>query len=379
MTTSADPADGAGPDPVRLTPVSFANLDGFADDDLETALPAFQRQAREIVDGGSGFSRLVQFGGRRDDWLPVCREALAATQPRPFFTSAFRAYRVDAADRPQGLFTGYYEPEAEGSRTPSPGFPVPVYRKPPELVAFSATEERHWGLKYGQRLADGSVGPYFDRRQIEGGALAGRGLEICWLKSWVDAFFIHVQGSGRVRLPDGSAIRLSYAAKSGLPYTGIGGVLVERGVLARDTMSMQALKAWMAAHPEDARHLMWLNRSFVFFREIAVEDETLGAVGAARVHLTPRRSLAVDRSNWMFGTPVWIETRYPPEAGRRDDRLARLMIAQDTGSAIKGFIRGDVYWGWGDDAALIAGHMKSEGRMTVLLPHAVARHLGLPR
>ena len=140
---------------------------------------------------------------------------------------------------------------------------------------------------------------------------------------------------------------------------------------------MQTVKAWMAAHPEQARELMWLNKSYVFFREIDVPDEGLGAVGAAQVNLTPHRSMAVDRANWMFGTPMWIETSFPPEAQQADSRLHRLMIAQDTGSAIKGFVRGDFYWGWGGDAALIAGHMKSEGRMTVLLPHAVCAQLGL--
>lgn len=345
---------------------------------MATALAAFQRQAREIIDGGAGFSRLVLFGGRREDWLPVCAQALASTDPRHFFTSGFRPYRVIARDRPEGLFTGYYEPEAEGSLAAGEGFPVPVYRRPPDLVAFSEEEERATGLKYGRREGSRAL-PYHDRKAIESGALAGRGLELCWLKSWVDAFFIHIQGSGRVRLPDGKALRLSYAAKTGLPYTGVGGVLAERGILTRETMSMQTVKAWMADHPDDARELMWLNRSFVFFREIAVDDESLGAVGAARVNLTPLRSMAVDRANWMFGTPFWIETRYPPEAGRKDPVIARLMIAQDTGSAIKGFVRGDFYWGWGDDAALVAGHMKSPGVMTALLPHAVAESLGLPR
>lgn len=375
--TSAEPgtwAEGR----VRLHPVSLGSLANFARDDLSAAMTTFRRQALEIIRDGSGFSRLVQFGGRRDDWLPVCREALTASDPHEFFAQAFRAYRVHDQDRPDGLFTGYYEPEVEGSRAASPDFPVPVYRKPEDLVAFTSAEEHTTGLKYGRR-AGGMPLPYYDRKTIESGALAGRGLEICWLRNWVEAFFVHIQGSGRVRLTDGSTLRLSYSGKSGLPYTSIGAVLADRGEIPRQALSMQRLKSWMADNPAAARQLMWHNKSFVFFREIAVEDEGLGAVGAARVNLHPGRSMAVDRSNWMFGTPCWVETAYPAESVHGPAALARLMIAQDTGSAIKGYARGDFYWGWGADAAQIAGHMKSPGQLTVLLPHAVADHLGLPR
>ncbi len=364
-------------DAVRLEPVPAKMITGMRQDDLAQALSAFQLQAREIIDRGAGFSRLVQFGGRRDDWLSVCKQALTTNDAFEFFTTAFRAFHVRAKDRPQGLFTGYYEPEADGSRIPAPGYPVPIYRRPDDLVAFTVEEETLTGLKYGLR-ENGVARPYLERKIIEQGALAGRALEICWLKDWVEAFFIHIQGSGRVRLPDGTSLRLSYAAKTGLPYTGVGGVLAERGILTRETMSMQTVKAWMAAHPQEARDLMWLNKSYVFFREISVDNENLGAVGAAQVNLTPYRSMAIDRANWMFGTPMWIETHYPPEAERADPSLQRLMIAQDTGSAIKGFVRGDFYWGRGNAAALVAGHMKSEGRMTVFLPHAVCTHLGLP-
>lgn len=375
--TSADSESTTSVDAVRLDPVDASRIHGLQGDDCALALAAFQRQAREIIDRGAGFSRLVQFGGRREDWLPVCNLSLQDQDPYHFFTSQFRAFKVHATERPQGLFTGYFEPEADGSRTASTEYSVPIYRKPADLVALTEEEERLVGLKYGRRH-NGMAMPYAERKAIEQGALAGKGLEICWLKSWVDAFFIHIQGSGRVRLPDGSSLRLSYAAKTGLPYTGVGGVLADRGILTRETMSMQTVRAWMADHPGEARELMWLNKSFVFFREISVEDERLGAVGAAQVHLTPHRSMAVDRANWMFGTPMWIETSYPPEAGQADPTLRRLMIAQDTGSAIKGFVRGDFYWGWGEDAALIAGHMKSGGTMTVLLPKQVCQNLGLP-
>jgi membrane-bound lytic murein transglycosylase A len=356
----------------RLSRVAFDQIEGWRADDLDLALAAFRLSAREILEDGSAFRRASLLGGERSDWEDVCRRALEAEDARAFFQSAFVPFRVEDKERPQGLFTGYFEPEVEGTRRAAPEYPVPVYRKPTDLVAFTAEEEAATGLRYGRR-AKGRPEPYAVRREIEQGALAGRGLEICWLKSWVDAFFMHIQGNGRVRLEDGGVIRLSYAAKTGHPYTGVGGVLADRGVMTRETMSMQSVKRWMAANPDAARELMWLNKSYVFFRETAIDDQNLGAIGAAKVHLTPKRSLAVDRSLWTFGTPMWIETQYPPEAGPGRDPVARLMIAQDTGSAIKGAVRGDFYWGWGEDAALVAGHMKSLGRMTVLLPTSLAR------
>lgn len=377
MMTSADASGTALAGQFRLEPVRFSDISGLPNDDLASALACFRRQAREILDTAAGFARLVLFGAHRSDWLAVCEDALVTSDPHVFFTTRFRPYRVYESERPAGLFTGYYEPEAEGSLVRTAEFQVPLYRKPDDLVPFSEAEEAATGLKYGLRQG-GVALPYPERRAIEEGALAGRGLEICWLRSWEEAFFMQVQGSGRVRLPNGTALRLSYAAKSGLPYTSIGGLLVERGTISRAEMSMQSLKVWMNNHPTEARQLMWQNKSFVFFRALSSADTTLGAIGAGRVPLTPHRSLAVDRSNWMFGTPMWIETTYPPEAERSNPDFRQLMIAQDTGSAIRGFVRGDTYWGWGEEAAVIAGHMKSPGCMTVLLPHAVCARLELP-
>jgi membrane-bound lytic murein transglycosylase A len=222
---------------------------------------------------------------------------------------------------------------------------------------------------------DGKPHGYFTRKDIEEGVLGGRGLEIVWLKDWADAFFIHIQGSGRVRCPDGSAIRLAYAAKSGQPYTGIGRLLVERGILAEDRMSMQEVRRWMNDNPAAARELMWQNKSFVFFREAEMTDPQLGAPGAQKIQLTPLRSLAVDRGQWAFGTPVWLDADVPSGPGASLESFRHLLIAQDTGTAIKGLARGDVYWGWGHHAEMTAGHMKSPGRMTVLLPRPLAARL----
>ena len=362
----------------HLSQASFATLVGWDGHDHDAARAAFRRSCREMLEQGSGFRRPVHYGGSPTSWRSTCLAAFEAGSARAYFETRFRALRVNDRERPEGLFTGYFEPEVEGSRNHGPDFHVPVYRRPPDLMTFRDGETGGSGLNYG-RLVDGAPSAYLTRHEIEEGALAGQGLELVWLKDWADAFFIQIQGSGRVRLAEGGTMRLSYAAKSGLPYTGIGGLLVKRGVLRADAMSMQAIRAWMAKHPEAARELMWENQSFVFFREVELEDPELGALGAQHVQLTPRRSLAVDRSLWMFGTPVWLDTMASVGTGNAMTSFRQLLIAQDTGSAIKGLARGDVYWGFGEDAARVAGPMKSSGEMTVLLPLEVAEELGLPR
>jgi membrane-bound lytic murein transglycosylase A len=357
-----------------LERVPFEAIEGWEAYGFAGAFAAFKRSCREIIDEGQAFRRPVLFGGERADWTAVCADAARADSPRDFFEEKFIALKVSDPARPEGLFTGYFEPEAEGSLVRSGEFKVPLYRKPHDLVAFGAADAKAAGLSYG-RMADGKPRGYFTRGEIENGALEGRGLEIAWLRDWADAFFIHVQGSGRVRLPDGSLIRLAYAAKTGQPYTGIGGVLVERGVLAKENMSMQAIREWIAANPDAGRALMQENKSFVFFRAVEIGDPELGPPGAQKVNLTPLHSLAVDRGIWMFGTPFWIETEAPKGVSARHELFRELMIAQDTGTAIKGHARGDVFWGSGPDAALAAGHMKSPGRMIALLPKALAERL----
>jgi len=357
--------------------LSFSAIEGWADDDHAAALETFRRSCVEILGGGHAFTRKVVFGGKREQWTAVCERAATTPDARRFFENNFQPLRVHDPVRPGGLFTGYYEPEAEGSRTPSKTYPVPLYGKPDDLVAFDAATAKRLGVGYG-RMVGGKPHLYFTRKEIEQGAFAGRGLEIAWLRHWADAFFMQVQGSGRVLLPDGSVIRFAYAGKSGQPYTGIGGVLVERGVFNRDEMSMQATRAWMAKDEKAARELMWENKSFVFFREMEMDDPKLGPPGAQKVSLTPLRSLAVDRSLWIFGTPVWLDTKTPSGPERQMEIFRHLMIAQDTGTAIKGHARGDVFWGAGEGAALTAGHMKSQGLMIVLLPKDIAREMLSP-
>ena len=358
-----------------VSPILFDRITSWSQAGFDLSLAAFQRSAAEILSKGSGFGRAPTYAGALEDWVPTCKAAIEAGDARAFFESHFAAFVIHDTERPQGLFTGYYEPLVEGTRHAHPEFPVPVYRKPADLVTFSPEEAKQTGLAYGRRR-NGKAEGYDTRQMIEEGVLRDQGLEICWLKDWTDAFFMHIQGSGRMKLAEGGEIRLAYAGKTGQPYTGIGGVLLTRGVGTPDTMSMQMLRGWMKDHPAEARSLMWNNKSYVFFQEIAVTDPNLGAIGAAKVNLTPLRSLAVDRRHWMFGTPIFLETTTPPETPGGAKPFVELMIAQDTGTAIKGLVRGDVYWGWGEEQAHIAGHMKSPGKMTVLLPHAVGRSLG---
>jgi peptidoglycan lytic transglycosylase A len=365
---------------VKLEPIGFADIMGWSDDDHDEALAVFTRSCEEISQAGRGFVRPSALAGDRSDWLDVCTKAIAlANAPsagagRKFFESHFSAFLVNDSERPQGLITGYFEPEVPGDLHPHGEFSVPLYAKPPDLVAFGPDTEKRLGLRYG-RLHRGQPHAYFTRKEIEEGALGAQGLELVWLRSWADAFFIQVQGSGRISLPNGKILRLAYAAKSGLPYTGIGGLLVDRGEIDRSEMSMQAIRSWMDRHPDKARALMWENRSYVFFRIVSLADPELGPPGAQQVHLTPLRSLAVDRSLWALGTPMWIDTELPPIAGAAPVR--RLAIAQDTGSAIKGAARADLFFGFGGDAAERAGHMKSKGRLFALLPLAVAQRLKL--
>ncbi|MGE4250706.1 MAG: murein transglycosylase A [Parvibaculaceae bacterium] len=355
-------------------PTDFPAIAGWADADHAAALATFKRSCAEIEATGHAFQRKVAYGGTRRDWLAVCHRLKAATDARRFFEAAFTPLIVRDPDRPQGLFTGYYEPEAEGSLKPGGVYKVPLYAKPADLVGFDAATAKRLGVASGRKV-DGRPEAYHTRREIEEGALEGRGLELVWLKDWADAFFIQVQGSGRVRLPDGRAMRLGYAAKTGLPYTAIGGILADRGILARKDVSMQTIRAWMRQNPKPARELMWENESFVFFRKIAADDPRLGPPGAQNVALTPAHSLAIDRSLWMFGTPVWLDTQAPQGESGKLAPFRTLLVAQDTGTAIKGHARGDVFWGAGEAAALTAGHMKSPGLMIVFLPKALAQRL----
>ncbi|MCB1501815.1 MAG: MltA domain-containing protein [Bauldia sp.] len=351
----------------ELTPVGFDAIPGWADDDHAAALAAFRRGAAALsahppkrralgLDPAALAAAIA-----RADALPA---DVGGTAARAFFEAHFRPVEVVPADG-RAFFTGYFEPVVAASRRRSAAYPVPLYAPPDDLVEVDPDHPPP-GVEAGYRFArrtDDGYEPYVDRGAIEAGALAGRGLEIAWLADPIDAFFIHVQGAARLRLAEGGEMRVTYAAKTGHPYTAIGRELVTMGALPPGGATMRTIRAWLAAHPDEAPALRARNRSFIFFREAPVEDPALGPVAAAKVPLSPGRSLAVDRLVHSFGVPVFVAATLPDGASWR-----RLMVAQDTGSAIVGAARGDIFLGSGDAAGEIAGALQSRGRFILLWP-----------
>ena len=356
-----------------LTPVAFDRLPGWDSDRLSAAIPAFRAgcgamQAKSSLGGqGEAASR----GGTAQNWQHVC--ALANGVPpdddgaaRAFFARNFQPYAITSDGTSTGLFTGYYEPEVGGSLNPTRTDSTPLLGRPADLVEadLGAFDQTLAGHKIIGRVQGEALVPYYDRAQIEDGALAGRGLELAWVADPIDAFFLEIQGSGRVRLRDGRVIRVSYAGENGRPYVAIGRVLIDRGEIPREQVSLQSIRAWLVAHPTQAREVMDQNPSYVFFRELLAMNADRGPPGSLGAPLTPRRSLAVDPRYIPLGAPVWIDTSDPLDGAP----VQRLMLAQDTGGAIKGPVRGDVFWGWGSDAEVRAGTMKSPGKAYLLLP-----------
>ncbi|WP_135447761.1 murein transglycosylase A [Tabrizicola caldifontis] len=314
----------AGPAPAEM--LEFEALDGWHDDNHAEALTAFLRTC-DLIDA--------------PDWRPIC--AVAADVPqddtsaRSFFELFFRPVVVG---RPPALFTGYFEPELEGSPVRSGRFQYPIYRRPPEL-------------------REGMV--YHSRQAIESGALAGRGLELAWLDDPVDVYFLQVQGSGRIRMSDGSVIRVGYAGSNGHAYRSVGQEMVRRGTHTMDQVSAPEIASYVRSNPGEGRNLLHTNPSYVFFRKIGTLDPKDGPIGAMGRSISTLRSVAIDPKFTPLGAPVWIE-----KDGRAPIR--RLMVAQDTGGAIKGMQRADIFYGTGPAAGAAAGTVKHPGRMVLLLP-----------
>jgi peptidoglycan lytic transglycosylase A len=381
------PAPAPGPPPavspsLRLDAIQFSELEGWTQGDSRGALQAFLRSCA-VLTARSDDAPLggLNYAGVALEWRQVCGAAslVSSDSPEPargFFELEFVPYRV-GNDSGVSLFTGYYEPQLRGSRTRHGAYQTPLYAVPGDLVNvdLGLFRESLKGQRIVGRVADGRLVPYPPRADIEGGlATAG---PILFVDDPIDAFFLQIQGSGRVVLDDGTVVRAAYAAQNGRPYTAIGAVLIQRGELTREAVSMQSIRAWLLEHPADAQQLMNANASYVFFEEQPIGDPSLGAAGAQGVPLSPEASLAVDLTVHALGVPVWLDTIAPdPDTTKPDRPFQRLLVMQDTGGAIRGPLRGDVYWGYSPDAGLIAGRMRSEGRMTVLLPRSVASRLG---
>ena len=339
-----------------LKPVPWSQVDGWLLDRPAAALVAFQKSCKVI--------------GEREQWQHACSEAVKIAtvgekNSRDFFELYFQPYQVLNADgSADGLITGYYGPELLGSRVPTKEYKYPLYRQPDDLLNIDLDSVYPELSKYRLRgrVVGHCVVPYFDRSEIDSGENPLAGQELFWVKDPVELFFLHIQGSGRIRLPDGELVMVNYANQNGYPYRSIGKLLLERHEMTPDQMSMQNIRKWVAENPAGGRKLLAENPSYVFFRELPADVQS--PPGALGVPLTALRSLAVDPRTIPLGAPVFLSTTFPGT----DFPLKQLMVAQDTGGAIKGEVRADFFWGMGNDAGKIAGKMKQVGRLWALLP-----------
>ncbi len=304
-------------------------------------------------------------------WRAVCdlaaeRGNLSDAEAREFFEKHFEVRPVFAEDgETEGLITGYYEPLLQGSFEPSDEYRYPLYGVPDDLliVDLGAVYPQLKKMRLRGKLVGNKVVPYYDRAQLTDDPDLLRGAEILWVNSLVDKFFLHIQGSGRVQLTDGSIVAVGYAGQNGHPYQSIGRVLIGMGELEREEVTLFTIKDWLRANPDRLHEVLAKNPSYIFFE--LRDGEAEGPLGSLNVALTPERSIAVDRSVIPLGAPVWLQTTLPDD---EESPFARLMLAQDTGGAIKGHVRADVFWGQGSEAEKLAGEMKQQGRLFVLLP-----------
>jgi membrane-bound lytic murein transglycosylase A len=382
MLVIASGAPALARNPLKLPgtqyePVAWAGIDGWADDDHDAAFASFLNSCKAILQGPPSRDGQPMVGAL----FKVCQRAVEAEPRKPgearaFFEQNFRPVRISPLGTPDGFVTGYYEPIVEGLSKKSDGFDYPLYRKPSNLLpggrmavagAPVASEGKGKKKKHGPRR---KLVSYYERAAIDDGVLAGRDLEICWLKDPIESFFAHIQGSVRVVLDDGRLMRLNYAAANGQPYYAVGRWLIERNIVSKEEMSMDRIREWMERNPKEGEELRRRNKSYVFFREtnLPVNEEPIGAQG---ISLTPGRSIAVDHKLHTYGTPFFISAYLPIEGLKPDTWFKRLMIAQDTGGAIVGPARADLYFGAGDEAASVAGRLRHNGKFVMLVPKAL--------
>jgi membrane-bound lytic murein transglycosylase A len=358
--------------------VSFAQLDGWSADKQAQVFSGFRKSCEVLLKRKAVADVRPMEKALRE----VCPRALKLPEPvgdetaKKFFEENFRPVRVSRLGEPTGLLTGYYEPEVEGSLTLTQGFTVPLYRRPPELISKTRLGKRVLRAGFpstggaGHRV-DGKLVEYHDRAAIEDGALTNRGLEIVWLRDAADAFFIQIQGSARIRLPHGNYVRVNYAAHNGHRYTPIGRNLIDTGIVPRDEISMENIRMFIAEMPEEGRELMRQNRAFTFFRIVTDLPPDAEAVGAQGLPLVKDRSIAVDNKLHVYGSLFWIEAKLQLQNTKEGEVFNRLMVAQDTGSAIIGVARADIYFGGGSDAGTVAGRIRNPGAFFLLVPNEI--------
>ncbi|MDW6024499.1 murein transglycosylase A [Mesorhizobium sp. BAC0120] len=351
-------------------PVSFDEVPGWRDDDKSQAFAAFRRSACRFLEKPYRSGSLgVEAGSFATAYAAALNlGAVGPAEADAFFVEHFRPALIAPKDGGRGFVTGFYEPEVEASPVATGRFTVPLLSRPDDLIDIDETNRPAGFDSYFAfgRQADNGIVEYYDRAAIEQGALDGCGLEIAWLADRVDAFFIHVQGAARLKMTDGTIRRVTYAAKTGHRFTGAGRVLADLGEIPPGDVTMQSIRMWFGDNPGRVNEILWQNRSYIFFREAPVPDESLGPIAAAKVQLTPGRSVAVDRLLHTFGTPFFIDSQSLLAFDGAPFR--RLMIAQDTGSAITGPARGDLFAGSGRAAGEIAGVIRHPADFYALLP-----------
>ncbi|MBV6634105.1 MAG: MltA domain-containing protein [Alphaproteobacteria bacterium] len=367
---TADTEDADTPDEVVLSPASWSDLPGWRRDQIADIRPALNRSCDRI--GRLSATRNIGpdgIGGTAGDWQVICDQLQNTPDQnlRPVIEQILQPYRVTGTVSGEtGLFTGYFEPSLNGSLTQTGPYQTPIHGRPDDLVMVQLGGFRDdlRGRRIAGRVQDGRLTPFEDRAEIVDGALPSDTPVLAWAADPIDVFFLEIQGSGRVNLPDGDQLRIGYAGQNGHPYVPIGRTLIDEGELTRENVSLQSIREWLADNPAEAQRVMNTNPSYVFFREI----EGDGPIGAEGVALTPGRSLAVDRSIMPLGVPMFLDADDPLDPTQR---FQRLMMAQDTGGAIRGAVRGDVFWGDGAEAELRAGKMRSSGRYWLLLPRSL--------
>jgi membrane-bound lytic murein transglycosylase A len=355
---------------MKLAKTSFSNLPSWQTEDFIDFKLAYQRSCNRLLKNNSqkSFGKKNDFG-KMQEWQIACRKFEKIDQNnsnalRHFFEENFTPYQVAAGTETEGLFTGYYEASLKGSKTRQGPYQYPLRARPDDLVMVNLGEFREElkGQRIAGRVKGGRLKPYETHAEINAGQLPkAQDKTLVWVDSAVDAFFIQIQGSGIVSMDDDSIMRVGYAGQNGHPYYAIGRELIKRGELTKDNVSMQSIRGWLQQNPSKAREIMETNKSYVFFTEIDGE----GPVGGEGIALTPMRSLAIDHSIIPYGMPVFISVEHPTQEGQQ---INRLMMAQDTGGAIRGPVRGDFFWGYGSKAEELAGKMKSQGQYWFLLP-----------
>ncbi|MBI1327604.1 MAG: murein transglycosylase [Alphaproteobacteria bacterium] len=362
------------PQRVQLAPATFSDLPSWplSDEQATGAGRALGASCEKILAKDAQKSLTGGWAGTYADWKPLCQRfvmtsARSGASMQKFFEENFTPHLATNNGDADGLFTGYFVPTLKASLNKTGDFIYPIYTKPTDLISvdLGLFKDEWAGKKLAGQLQKDRLVPYPDRAAIDTHGLTEARV-IAYTNDPVGLFFLHIQGSGAVELPDGTRMGVGYDGQNGHSYTAIGKVLMERGELEKGNVTMQSLKEWLATHQDQAASVMHENKSYVFFRRL----EGDGVIGAEGTVLTPHHSLAVDKNLMPYGIPLWVDIEHPDKSG---NRIQNLMVTQDTGGAIKGAVRGDYFWGSGEEAAHFAGLMQSRGRYWVLLPKAIAR------